>query len=289
MKFSEHWLRSLVDPPIDSAALADALTMAGLEVEERIPARPRVSRCGRRQDRCRSNVIPMPTVSRVCSVDVGRAAPLSIVCGAPNVAAGMMVPCALVGAELPEGLDHQGFGDARRRVAGDALLGARAGDQRRCLRAAGARCADRAGGTDLRQALDLDDTLLTLKLTPNRADCLSLIGIAREVAAITSTPFVAPARPDVAETASATRAVQIESPQACPRFCGRVIEGIDARAPTPGLDEAAPGAQRHPLHLGGGRRHQLRDAGDGPAAARLRRRACSREPSSCALRVPASN
>src|SRR5215831_12815498 len=103
MKFSEHWLRTLVDPPLDSAALAHALTMAGFEVEERTPAAPPfrgvvVSRV--------LDVERHPNADRltVCRVDAGRGDPLSIVCGAPNVAAGVIVPCALVGAELPGGV-----------------------------------------------------------------------------------------------------------------------------------------------------------------------------------------
>src|SRR5207344_1729621 len=88
-------------------------------------------------------------------------------------------------------------------------------------------------GADLRQALDLDDTLLTLKLTPNRADCLSLLGIAREVGAITASPVKPPPHAKLASTTSVRRGVRVEDPLACPRFCGRLIEGIDATAPTP--------------------------------------------------------
>ena len=104
MKFSEHWLRTLVDPPIDSDSLAHALTMAGLEVEERAKAAPAFS--GVVAARVLS-VERHPNADRltVCRVDAGSGDPLSIVCGAPNVAAGMVVPCALVGAALPGGLD----------------------------------------------------------------------------------------------------------------------------------------------------------------------------------------
>src|SRR5438874_13351633 len=102
MKFSEHWLRTLVDPPLDSDALAHALTMAGLEVEERVKAAPAFS--GVVAARVLS-VARHPNADRltVCRVDTGSGDPLSIVCGAPNVAAGMVVPCALVGASLPAG------------------------------------------------------------------------------------------------------------------------------------------------------------------------------------------
>ena len=103
MKFSEHWLRTLVDPPLDSTALAHALTMAGIEVEEHASAAPKFTQV------VVAKVLSVerhPNAERltVCSVDAGRGARLSIVCGAPNVAPGMLVPCALVGAELPGGL-----------------------------------------------------------------------------------------------------------------------------------------------------------------------------------------
>ena len=88
-------------------------------------------------------------------------------------------------------------------------------------------------GTDVRQALDLDDAVFTLKLTPNRADCLSVLGLAREVAAITASPLRYSPPPTIVATAKSTRGVRVEDPQACPRFCGRVISGIDATAPTP--------------------------------------------------------
>src|SRR5207302_7061873 len=104
MKFSEHWLRTLVDPPIDSDSLAHAVTMAGLEVEELAKAAPAFS--GVVAARVLS-VERHPNADRltVCRVDVGCGDPLSIVCGAPNVLPGMVVPCALVGAALPAGLD----------------------------------------------------------------------------------------------------------------------------------------------------------------------------------------
>src|SRR5947208_17075384 len=104
MKFSEHWLRTLVDPPLDSDALAHALTMAGVEVEERVKAAPAFS--GVVAARVLS-VDRHPNADRltVCRVDAGSGEPLSIVCGAPNVAAAMMAPCALVGASLPGGIE----------------------------------------------------------------------------------------------------------------------------------------------------------------------------------------
>ncbi|MEO8740907.1 MAG: phenylalanine--tRNA ligase subunit beta [Casimicrobiaceae bacterium] len=231
MKFSEHWLRTLVDPPLDSAALAHALTMAGLEVEERIPVAPpfsgvvvgKVVAVERHLNADRLNV---------CSVDVGRGASLNIVCGAPNVAVGVLAPCALVGAQLPGGLVIRKT--AMRGIESQGML-CSADELGISDDASGLLLLDARApiGADIRHALDLDDTLLTLKLTPNRADCLSLVGLARELGAITATPVATAPRASFAVDSTARRGVRIEDPLACPRFCGRVIEGIDARAPTP--------------------------------------------------------
>ena len=231
MKFSELWLRTLVDPPIDSAALCDKLTMAGLEVEAAVTAAPAftgvvVARI--------DAVAPHPDADRlrVCTVDAGTGAPLSIVCGAPNAAAGMKVPCAMIGALLPggfaikaakmRGVESQGMlCSAKELGIADDASGLLALD------------ADAVVGVDLRAALALDDTLITLKLTPNRADCLSLAGLAREVAAITGAPLALPAIPATPVASAAVRAVRVDEPVACPRFASRTIEGIVPTAPTP--------------------------------------------------------
>jgi phenylalanyl-tRNA synthetase beta chain len=231
MKFSEAWLRTLVDPPIDSAELAERLTMAGLEVEERASAAPPfagvvVARV--------LEVARHPNADRltVCKVDAGEKAPLSIVCGAPNAAPGITVPCALPGATLPGGLAIKKT--AMRGVESEGML---------CSPAELGLSDDASGlalldpplepGADLRVALDLDDTLLTLKLTPNRADCLCVVGVAREVAAITGAPLTPPPSKPVAIESQALRKVRVEDRVACPRFCGRLIQGIDPKAPTP--------------------------------------------------------
>jgi len=231
VKFSEHWLRTLVDPPIDSEELAQRLTMAGLEVEDRAPAAPAFS--GVVVGRVLS-VARHPDADRltVCQVDVGGPSPLAIVCGAPNVAPGVAAPCALVGANLPGGLVINKT--AMRGVESEGML---------CSAKELGLADDASGlllldpdlepGTDLREALDLDDPLLTLKLTPNRADCLSLLGIAREVAAITASPLRPPPLTRAAVKSKANRNVRVEDALACPRFCGRVIEGIDPKAPSP--------------------------------------------------------
>lgn len=230
MRVSESWLRTFVDPVLDTAGLADRLTLSGLEVESSEPAAPPFS--GVVVARILS-VGPHPQADRLrlCSVDAG-GPPLAIVCGAPNAAAGMTVPCALAGAVLPGGLVIR-----RAEVRGVASEGMLCSAKELGLSAdAGgllALDAALAPGTDLRAALDLDDAILTLKLTPNRADCLSMTGVARDLAAVTGTTFAMPDVKPVPPAIRATRSVRIEEPAACPRFGGRVITDIDASRPTP--------------------------------------------------------
>jgi len=235
MKFSERWLRSFVDPPLSTAELAHALTMAGLEVETLERAAPP----------CTGVVVAEilevarhPNADRLslCRVNVGEPAPLSIVCGAPNVAAGMRVPCALVGARLSgadgaefeikrsslRGVDSQGMLCSAKELGIDD-------DHSGILPLA----ADAPIGRDVREVLSLDDTLFTLKLTPNRADCLSLLGVAREVAAITGAAFRAPAIAPVAAKGTGRHPVTISAPEGCGRFAGRVIRNVNAAAPVP--------------------------------------------------------
>ncbi|HTL74976.1 MAG TPA: phenylalanine--tRNA ligase subunit beta [Casimicrobiaceae bacterium] len=231
MKFSERWLRTLVDPPIDTAALCDKLTMTGFEVEDVAPAAPAFANVvvGRI-----TNVAPHPDAARlrVCTVDVGGERALQIVCGAQNAAVGMRAPCALEGASLPggqmiarttmRGVESQGMLCSARELGLDD-------DASGLL----ALASDAKPGQDLRDALALDDALITLKLTPNRPDCLSIVGIAREVSAITRAPLSLPGESSVPVSSTATRGVRVEDEDACPRFAARTIEGIDAKAPTP--------------------------------------------------------
>jgi len=236
MQFSEAWLRTFTSPPLDTAGLCDKLTMAGLEVETVGPAAPPFT--GVVVARIEA-VAPHPDADRLrlCTVDVGAPERLAIVCGAPNAAAGMTVPCAMVGAKLPGGLDIR-----RARVRGVESSGMLCSAKELGLSddASGLLPLDASlvPGTDLRAALALDDAVITLKITPNRADCLSLLGVARDVAAVTGSPLQVPAVPAVAVTSAARRAVRVDDPVACPRFAGRVIEGIDAKAPTPGWMKA---------------------------------------------------
>lgn len=231
MKFSERWLRTLVDPPIDTSALADRLTMAGLEVEDVTRAAPPFT-----------NVVvglitrtaPHPGADRlrVCDVDVGGPETLRIVCGAPNATAGMRVPCALEGSMLPGGQVI-----ARAAVRGVESQGMLCSSRELGISddAAGLMALpdDALPGHPVRDALALDDALITIKLTPNRPDCLSIVGIAREVAAVTGASLTLPPATAVQVSSTRARGVKIEDTDACPRFAARIIEGIDARAPTP--------------------------------------------------------
>jgi len=231
MKFSESWLRSFVDPVCSGRDFSHLLTMAGLEVEEEQAVAPAFSKV------VVGHVLavdkhPDADRLRVCRVDVGSGETLMIVCGAPNAEAGIKVPCALPGAELPGGFKIK-VSKVRGVESFGMLCSARelgiAEDSDGLL----LLTADAPVGEDIRRHLDLDDRLLTLKLTPNRADCLSLEGVAREVAALTGTPARLLDVEDAAVTISTQRAVVLDAPEACPRYCGRVIAGVDARATTP--------------------------------------------------------
>ncbi|MEP6702153.1 MAG: phenylalanine--tRNA ligase subunit beta [Betaproteobacteria bacterium] len=237
MQFSEHWLRTFCNPPLSSDELAHALTMAGLEVEDSHPVAPPTSGIVVAEV---LEVARHPNADRlsVCKVDAGTGTTLDIVCGAPNVAAGIRVPCALIGAVLPPA-----------EAGGEALTITRA--TMRGVDSEGMLCSarelklseDHSGllildpdtpiGQDIREALGLDDRLLTLKLTPNKADCLSILGVAREVAAVTGSPFHVPAIPAIAAVSDVNFPVTITAPDGCGRFTGRVIRNVNAKAPTP--------------------------------------------------------
>jgi phenylalanyl-tRNA synthetase beta chain len=231
MQFPESWLRTLVNPPIATDELAHRLTMAGLEVEETEPAAPAFSGVVVAHI---VEIAPHPDADklRVCQVDDGSGERLQIVCGAPNAAAGQKVPLARVGAELPGGMKI-GVAKMRGVQSSGMLCSARelglSQDHAGLLELP----ADMVPGQSIREALDLDDTLFTLKLTPNRADCLSILGVAREVAALTGAPLSVPTAAAVPVTLDERLPVKIEAPDLCGRFGGRVIRGVNARAATP--------------------------------------------------------
>jgi len=237
MQFPESWLRTFVDPKLSTDELSHALTMAGLEVEGLAPVAPPTTKIVVGQV---LEVAKHPNADKlnVCQVDAGTGETLTIVCGAPNVAPGIKVPVALVGAELPpaeaggapfaiklsklRGVESQGMLCSARELklsedhSGLMILP-----------------ADTPIGQDIRQTLNLDDTVFEIKLTPNKADCLSVFGVARETAAITGAPLHALDMPPVAVSIDEILPVKVLAPDLCGRFSGRVIRGVNAHAKTP--------------------------------------------------------
>jgi len=236
MQFPESWLREFCNPPLDTQQLADTLTMAGLEVEELKPVAPPFSKIvvGEIKEAVQH---PDADRLRVCQVDVGQGSLLNIVCGAPNARVGIKVPCALVGAELPPGEDGKPFlikvGKLRGVESQGMLCSARelklSEDHGGLLELA----ADAPLGQDIREHLRLDDTLFTLKLTPNLAHCLSVYGVAREVAALTGAPLHTPSIPAVTAVDATKVPVKISAPDLCGRFSGRVVRNVNTKAATP--------------------------------------------------------
>lgn len=231
MKFSENWLRSVVDVPVDRDSLMHRLTMAGLEVEG-------VEALGASLEGVVVGEIvacePHPNADklRVCQVDIGAAARLTIVCGAPNARNGLKAPLATMGTLLPNGMAIKSA--SLRGVASSGML---------CSARELGLDADAAGlmeldaeaspGASLAAALGLPDASIEIKLTPNRPDCLSVHGLARDVAALFGSDLHPLPDTRVATTAVAVREIRVEAGADCPCYLGRVIEGIDATAKTP--------------------------------------------------------
>ena len=231
MKFSELWLREWVNTTLDSEALSNQITMAGLEVDGVEPVAGafngvgvgEVVECGQH---------PNADKLRVTKVNVGGDRLLDIVCGAPNCRQGLKVAVATVGAVLP--------GDFKIKAA-----------KLRGEPSEGMLCSfselgisddhngiielplDAAVGTDIREYLKLDDNTIEISVTPNRADCLGIIGVARDVAVLNQAELNAPEIVPVAATISDTLPIQVEAADACPRYLGRVVKGINVKAPTP--------------------------------------------------------
>jgi len=239
MQFPESWLREFCDPPLATQALADLLTMSGMEVEELRPVAPPFSGIVVAEI-LTAEQHPQADRLRVCTVAAGpfsKDGPLQIVCGAPNARAGIKVPLAVVGAELPPGEDGKpfkiGVGKLRGVESFGMLCSARelklSEDHGGLLELA----ADAPVGVNLRDHLKLDDTVFTLKLTPNLAHGLSVFGVAREVAALTGAPLKAPAFPPVLPKTDRTLPVRVDAPDLCGRFSGRVVLGVNPQAKTP--------------------------------------------------------
>ena len=229
MKFSEAWLRDWVNPAIDRAQLLEQLTMAGLEVEAVTPVAPEskgvvVARV--------EQVAPHPAKDlSVCQVHDGRSS-RQVVCGAPNVRPGLVSALAKVGATLPGGVnieraDIQGVASAGM-LCSAAELGLGEGSD-------GVLNLGKSHklGADLVDALQLDDVSIEVDLTPNRGDCLSLRGLARELGVLNNQPVQHQPAPPVAAQMEASLAVRLDASEGCPRYLGRVIRGLNANAETP--------------------------------------------------------
>jgi len=231
MKFSENWLREFVPIKAARAELCQRLTMAGLEVET-------VEALGESLDGVVVAQIvgcePHPNADklRVCQVSIGTGEAAQIVCGAPNARTGLKVPLATVGATLPNGIQIKKA--ALRGVESSGML---------CSAKELGIDADASGllelpddaplGQALARYLHLPDAAIEIKLTPNRPDCLSVQGLARDAAAVFGVTAAFPAIAPIAATIASERKVQLDAGADCPRYCGRLIEGIDAAAQTP--------------------------------------------------------
>jgi len=231
MRFSEYWLREWVRPGLDTHGLARQLTMAGLEVDAVAPtAAPLQGVVVGRIESC----APHPDADRlqVCAVDAGQAGALQIVCGAPNARAGLAVAVALAGTTLPGGTKLRRA--KLRGVESNGMI---------CSSAELGLAESSAGileldpeapvGRPLADYLGLADSEIEIDLTPNRGDCLGIAGIAREVGALTDTPVTPPEMPPVPATGERRLAITLNDESACPRYAGRVLEGIDPESRTP--------------------------------------------------------
>lgn len=231
MKISESWLREWIDPGATTEVIAERLVMAGLEleIEPALAELPTGVVVGRIQ-----GLAPHPQAERlrVCEVDVGSPEPVTIVCGAANARVGLVAPCALPGARLPGGVEIQ-IGQLRGVASAGMLCSAR--ELGLSERSDGLLELDSSAspGTPIERHLQLEDRILNLELTPNRGDCLSILGLAREVGALFG---MAPSPP-----LGATPAVQvadafellIEDPSDCPSFAGQVVCDLNPEARTP--------------------------------------------------------
>ncbi|MCK5356050.1 MAG: phenylalanine--tRNA ligase subunit beta [Methyloprofundus sp.] len=231
MQFSEAWLRELVNPALDTQALVEQITMAGLEVDSVNPAAAEFSGVVVGQV---VSVIAHPDADklRICRVEVGAEEPLQIVCGASNVREGLKIPAALIGAVLPGN-----FKIKKSKLRGELSFGMLCSEKELGMAADAdglmELAADAPVGVDIREYLALDDQLIEVDLTPNRADCLSVEGVAREVALLNNLDFKVTEVVPVAVEHQEVLNVKLTAEQACPRYLGRLIKGVNVKAATP--------------------------------------------------------
>ena len=231
MKFSENWLRELVEIKTDRAALTHALTMAGLEVEELTVLGEGLTGVVVAEI-VAAEKHPEADRLQVCKVDAGQGELLQIVCGAPNARVGIKVPLAMVGASLPGGMSIKAA--KLRGVESFGML---------CSAKELGIDADASGllelpldapvGQSLADYLGLPDASIELKLTPNRPDCLGLVGLAHDVAALFGSAVKVPVQVAAPVTSEAKRGIQLQAGKDAPRYLGRIVEGIDPAARTP--------------------------------------------------------
>jgi phenylalanyl-tRNA synthetase beta chain len=224
MNIPESWLRAFCNPRLSGRELADKLTMAGVEVESYEPVGPNFP--SHLSEVVVGEVLSVqrhPNADKltVCAVRAGKET-YQVVCGAPNVRVGVKAPLAKIGTKEIRGVQSQGMLSSARELG-------LSDDHSGLLELP----ADAKPGADVRAVLGLDDHVLTLKLTPNRADCLSVLGVAREVSALTGAAVELPSLKPVAKRNNEKHPVRISAPEGCGRFAGRVIRGVDAKAPTP--------------------------------------------------------
>ena len=231
MKFSEKWLREWVNPSLSTNELTDLLTMGGMEVDSVAPAAPEFF-----------GVVVAKIVSaechpdadklQLCKVDFGGDEPVDIVCGAANAREGLITALATVGAVLPGGMKIK---EAKLRGIPSFGMLSSASELGLAEKAEGIieLSADAKLGQDLREYFDLDDTIIEVDLTPNRGDCFSLRGVARDVGVLSQADVTEPEIDPVKTTSDQTFPIEIQSPEACPNYAGRIISGINANVETP--------------------------------------------------------
>lgn len=231
MRFSEAWLRETIDPPIGSDELVEQLTMAGIEVDslEAVAGEFESVVVGEIV-----NVQPHPNADRlrICEVSIGATEPLRIVCGANNVRPGIRVPSALVGARLPGSLEIR-----QSEIRGEASFGMLCSEAELGLADKSDGLMELPGdapiGEDIREYLQLNDSSIEVDLTPNRADCLSIEGIAREVALLNKMDWRAGQINETKIEHLDSIPVSVEAVDACPRYLGRLIKSVSPVSKTP--------------------------------------------------------
>ncbi len=231
MNISTAWLREWIDPKVSDADLAEKLTMAGLEVNAISTVAPDfagvvvgfVTSCEKHPDADKLNL---------CKVDIGAEKDLQIICGAKNIRAGLKVIVATIGAELPNELQIK-----KAKLRGVESFGMI------CSAAELGLIEDSSGiseldadapiGQDIRQYLQLDDNIIELDITPNRGDCFSILGVAREVSALFAADLSLPSKPKFSAQGICAISASVSNPKACPKYLSRSISGIDNTVKTP--------------------------------------------------------